>query len=80
MAKAAADCDYREDMIRAYCGGMLSACHLVIFCPGWEDSPGCRYEYEIAKKRNIPRIFLTAHEATLIREFAAKVRMEAMAA
>lgn len=61
-----------EALIFKYCAGALSVCKMVIFCPGWEKSRGCRYEHFVAKYKNIPRIYLTKHEAALFREFATK--------
>lgn len=80
VAKVALEVGYKEDMIRAYCGGVLQVCNLVIFCPGWEHSTGCLYEHKVAKKHGIPRIYLTKHEAAILREVATRARLEAWAA
>ncbi len=54
------------------CKGALSACQIVVFCPGWERSRGCRYERMIAKRYGIPRIYLTEDEAQIFRALANK--------
>lgn len=59
--------DYDEKSILNYCEGYLSGCKLVVFCPGWEQSNGCRREYEVAKEHGIPRIFLDEKDAEIFR-------------
>lgn len=44
--------DYGEYMILDI--AMLSICDLVVLLPGYEHSAGCKYEREVAEKRNIP--------------------------
>ena len=62
------------------CKGALSACQLIIFCPGWEKSRGCRYEHFIAKMHGIPRIYLDEETATILRSLAPHFVIEGAAA
>lgn len=70
--RAARQCDYDEESILNYCEGYLSGCKLIVFCPNWESSRGCRREYEVAKKYGIPRIFLNEYEASVLRSLASR--------
>lgn len=62
------------------CKGALESCGIVVFCPGWERSRGCRYEHMIAKRHNIPRIYLTEEDVTILRSLAPRFRLEGNAA
>ncbi len=68
IAKVANDYKDDEEMVVAYCGGVVSACHMVVFCPGWKKSKGCQHEHKIAKRYGVPRIYLSRHEADIFRE------------
>lgn len=37
-----------------YCLSLLDECDSAIFCPGWQDSKGCRLEMEFCKENKIP--------------------------
>lgn len=63
---------HSEDTILAMCKGALTACKLIILCPGWEKSRGCRYERMVARAYGIPRIYLTDEEAWVFRALANK--------
>ena len=76
FARAFKDCNEDEDMMLNFCEGYLSGCKLIIMCPGWENSRGCKHELAVAKRCGIPRIYLTKHEAALFREFAIQKRIK----
>jgi len=63
--------DTDERGILYACKGALETCSLIVFCPGWEQSRGCRYERMIAKKRGIPRMYINEDHAALFRELSA---------
>lgn len=50
--------DVPYDKGMEWCYRLLDGCDCIIMCPGWQDSKGCRLEYEYAKKHNIPIYFL----------------------
>ena len=64
---AGAEETFSENFITRWAAGILKSCRLVVFCPGWEKSRGCRYEHFIAKRHGIPRIYLDAEQAEAYR-------------
>lgn len=44
---------------------LLSACDAVIFCPGWEESTGCRAEKAFAMQQGIKIMYLEDFRADL---------------
>lgn len=44
---------------------LLSSCEAVIFCPGWEDSTGCRAEKAFALQQGIRIMYLEDFRAIL---------------
>ncbi len=44
---------------------LLSSCEAVIFCPGWEDSTGCRAEKAFAMQQGIRIMYLEDFRADL---------------
>lgn len=80
FAQAYKDLNGDEDLMLSFCEGYLSGCKLIVMCPGWERSRGCKYELKVAKQLGIPRIYLTKHEAALFREFATQEKLKEAAA
>lgn len=71
--------DYSERTILKLCKSILSKCDLIVFCPGWERSRGCRYERMIAKKKGIPRIYLNKDDVDLFLGLAPRFKLEGVA-
>lgn len=46
---------------------LLSSCEAVIFCPGWEDSTGCRAEKAFAMQQGIRIMYLQDFPETMRR-------------
>jgi hypothetical protein len=62
--------NYSERTVLKLCKSILKSCDLLILCPGWERSRGCRYERMIAKRKGIPRIYLNQEDVALFLSLA----------
>jgi hypothetical protein len=62
--------NYSERTILKLCKSVLKSCDLIVLCPGWERSRGCRYERMIAKWYGIPRIYLNEEDVSVFLSLA----------
>lgn len=69
--------NYTERTVLKLCKSLLQRCDLVVFCPGWEKSRGCRYERMIAKTKGIPRIYLNKEDVQLFLSLAPRFKVGA---